>query len=168
MPHTETLLAIAALAVALQGFAGLAFVVRQAALDGRFWSMLASGFTALAMAVLPLPLLALGVPERALWPVCNVLLALSACLLAAWSLSFSGVNREINRRLKVPMPTASFATSIGLLFVIIALQILPFFQTGRQSAYQGFAAGLGLLVVRTAFVFIRLLVAWTPKGRKDA
>jgi len=66
------------------------------------------------------------------------------------------------------MPTASFSISIGLLFVVVALQILPFFQTGRHSAYQGFAAGLGLLVVRTAFVFIRLLVAWTPKGRKDA
>ena len=168
MPHTETLLAIAALAIALQGFAGLAFVVRQAALDGRFWSMLASGFTALTLAVVPLPLVSVGIPARALWPVCNVLLALSACLLAAFSLSFSKVNRNINRRLKVPLPTASFATSIGLLLVIAALQVLAFFQTGRDSAYQAFAAGLGLLVVRTAFVFIRLLVAWTPKGRKDA
>jgi hypothetical protein len=168
MPHTETLLAIAALAIALQGFAGLAFVVRQAALDGRFWSMLASGFAVLAMAVLPLPLFALGLPERVLWPMCNVLLALSAALLAAWSLSFSRINREINRRLSVPMPTASFAVSLGLLIAIAALQILAFFQTGQDSAYQVFAAGLGLLVVRTAFVFIRLLVAWTPQGHEDA
>jgi len=168
MPHTETLLAIAALSIALQGFAGLAFVVRQAALDGRFWSMLASGFAVLTMAILPLPLFALGIPERALWPICNALLAFSAVLLAAWSLSFSRVNREINRRLNVSMPTASFATSIGLLFAIAALQILAFFQTGHDSAYQVFAAGLGLLVIRTAFVFIRLLVAWTPKGHEEA
>lgn len=168
MPHTETLLSIAALAIALQGFASVAFVVRQAALDGRFWSMLASGFTVLAMAVLPLPLHALGIPERALWPTCNVLLALSAVLLAAWSFSFGKVNREINRRLNVSLPVASFALSIGLLIAVAALQILVLFQPGPDGAYRGFAAGLGLLLVRTGFVFIRLLVAWTPKGEGEA
>jgi hypothetical protein len=120
------------------------------------------------MAVVPLPLFAVGVPETALWPTCNVLLALSVGLLAAWSFSFSRVNREINRRLNVSMPAASFALSIGLLVAIAALQILVLFQTGPESAYHGFAAGLGLLLVRTGFVFIRLLVAWTPKGDEDA
>jgi len=168
VPHVETLFAIAALAIALQGFAGVAFVVRQAALDGRFWSMLASAFTVLALAVIPLPLFAVNLPDYVVWPTCNVLLALGVILLARWSFRFVTINREINRRFSVTLPLASFAFSIGLLAAIAALQIFAVAQMEAESAYRGFAAGLGLLLVRTGFVFIRVLVVWAPKGDGDA
>ncbi len=93
MEPTATLITLAEVSVAVVGFAGVVSVLRGDSAPGqetmRQWRlrfMVTTGTLAVAFCLLPLPLLAYGVPPGSVWSGAGALLALANIATAFWLL----------------------------------------------------------------------------------
>jgi len=160
--HIGLLVSLAEIAVALLGFAAIVSVFRGRTGDwrpeGRFWIMVALGFSNFVLALLPIPFLVATARPGVTWGVCSATLALVVVGNAILAVRVYGLGRDSG------MPyNRSFQASY--LLVLAGAASVGVVNTGlfAKPTFWPYLATLVLLQVATASTFFRLLFVWLAR-----
>jgi len=161
--QTESLLAIAQIALGLAGFGGVFIAlgqsagVRHPADSYRLVLLLSTALSTLVLSLLPVALHFIGLPEPALWRLASALLAgLLATLIAVFG--------HLRRRNLEEIRSGEAAAVAALIWVVaglvLAAEALNAAGSIGASPAGVFFAGLVFLVAFGSYLFARMLFLW--------
>lgn len=161
MSPQDLLPTFAELAIALLGFSGIVSVFQATGTgwipDGRFWAMLRCGLASLAYSLLPLPLLAAGLPKATVW-------AITSLAFAAFGLAYVG---NALRQAPRSDTTGTFNFSLFAVFMTASTLVsaLLVYNVFGPRAFWPYLAALAWFTLHPALLLVRLLRLWLSGSR---
>lgn len=163
MDPTETLLAIAQIALGLAGFGGIFVALgreraetRRPADVYRLTLLLSTALSTLVLSLLPVALRAVGLPEAVVWAVSSAVMAALLVSLAVVTVRMRRPHREEIRAGEAPL----VATLIWVLSVATLVAQLANAAGLFAAGFGVFFGGLVFLVAFGSYLFARMLFLW--------
>jgi hypothetical protein len=171
LDSSDVLLTIAEISVAFAAFAGLITVFQRRggyhwgeADAWRFWQIIAYSFCALFLALFPIALDWLDLPDRLLWGISSATLAV--LLAAFYAVALTKLYRLSGRqRVRVSLGLVLLLSCLAV--AVLVLQVLNVSGIWFQQVRGPYLVGLIFFLCGAVTVFIRLLQAAAPALESD-